>query len=285
MNYSHQFHAGNFADIFKHITLIFCIERLIEKESPIFILDTHCGKSKYDLFEDASIITKEADFGIKKFLSEINYENSILNNYINILIKINKFSEKKDLTKIKYYCGSGYIISKMLRKQDRLALCELKKDEYKMLRKNIFGGNNIFFYNQNGFDLIKSNLPPKEKRGLIFIDPAFEKNSATISNDYNQIINSLQEAYKRFEHGTYIIWYPIIDKEEQILNLNIFYENILNLKFKDITRIIFSSKDKYNQENKMSKCGIIAINLPFTVEDKLKIVFSSENLSIEKINK
>ena len=100
MNYNHHYHAGNFADVFKHLALIFCLERLCQKDTPFFALDTHCGKGKYDLQDEPAIKTGEALEGIHKFLKSQNLSNYLLDDYMKILSKINN-SELKFFRNIK----------------------------------------------------------------------------------------------------------------------------------------------------------------------------------------
>lgn len=274
MNYRHSFHAGNFADIIKHLTLIFCLERLCQKETPFFALDTHSATGKYDLQNEDAIKTKEALGGIYKFLKTQDLQNKNLENYLKILAKINKIEKVCNGHDITIYPGSPYIIKYFLRQQDRANFAEIQKEEFLLLKKNLAGNKNITFFNQDGFQLIKSKLPPLEKRGLILIDPAFEKNSDLISKDYERIIEALQDAQKRFAHAIYLVWYPIINKEGEQNVLQDFYLNIKNLKFKEIAHIIF--KNDEDHALKMNSCGLFVINPTFELEEKLRDVFGDK---------
>lgn len=290
MNYRHLYHAGNFADIFKHVALIFCLEKLQEKEAPFFVLDTHAGAGKYDLSSEEATKTGEAADGVQTFLKTRNFEDLNLLNYIKILAKINffqtdyknKLANYKNFTEIKFYPGSPYIIQYFLRPQDHAIFAEIKKEEFVKLKRNFAGSKKFHSLNVDGFSLLKSKLPPLEKRGLILIDPAFEKGENLISIDYEKTVSSLKDAYKRFAHGIYLVWHPIINKEGEKEILQKFYHEMADLKFNKISHITFFD-DKRDASYKMHTCGLFAINAPWGFDEKLKAVFDKK-IQIKTIN-
>ncbi len=288
MNYRHLYHAGNFADLIKHFALIFCLESLIKKESPFFVLDTHAGAGKYNLEHPESLRTAEADLGVKNFLATIDnryFKDENFTSFLKILSKINltnplNLAKERNLT---FYPGSPYIIKYFLRHQDRAIFAEIQNDEFIKLKKNFSGNKKITTLNCNGFELLKSKLPPLEKRGLILIDPAFEKDR-NFNDDYTQIITYLKEAKKRFQTGIYIIWHPIIDKIIDQENLTNFYQKIAILGFDNILKLAFGIdvKKTPDSNNKMNKCGLLIINAPWQIESKLNSVL--EKLAIKLIS-
>ncbi len=278
MNYKHIYHAGNFADVFKHLTLIFCLEKLRQKDSAFLIIDTHAGIAKYDLQTQEALKTNEAFMGIKNFLQNCDSQDFLVKEYLSILFRINSGADIK--TNLKFYPGSPYIIKYFLRDIDRAIFAEINKIEYQQLRKNIIGAKNTEYLNENGFDLLRSKLPPIERRGLILIDPAFEKNHDQISKDYNNIIQSLTDAAKRFAHGVYLVWHPIINKENEQKILQEFYQKMSSLKFNKMIHLILI--DQKNENSKMNACGLFIINAPWGIEEKLKSIFSN-NLQINHI--
>jgi 23S rRNA (adenine2030-N6)-methyltransferase len=290
MNYRHLYHAGNFADLIKHLALIFCLESLSKKESPFFVLDTHAGAGKYNLEDPQSLKTGEADFGVKNLLRKIDdsyFRDENFSNYLKILCKINLTNpaaliKERDLT---FYPGSPYIIKYFLRDSDKAIFAEKQNDEFIKLKKNFSGNKKITTLNENGFELLKSKLPPLEKRGLILIDPAFEKDR-NYEDDYSQIIAYLKEAKKRFQTGIYIIWHPIIDKVAGKIagqnNLADFYEKISALKFDNILKLSFKLDIKSpNLDDKMNKCGLVIINAPWQLENKVNSALTK--LSIKSL--
>lgn len=267
MNYRHIYHAGNFADIFKHIILEICLEKFHEKTSPFFVLDTHAGIGKYDLADEKSLKTFEAEGGIKKVFTVENFSYFLPQSYLKILAKINCCEVAELPEKLKIYAGSPIITKYFLRPQDHAIFAELNHEDFFQLKRNFAGNKKATTLNENGFHLLKSKLPPLEKRGLILIDPAFEKDQKKISDDYVLIIENLAEACKRFAHGTYIIWHPIIHGEEKFLEK--FYQEISTLKFQKIIHAVF---DIGKSEEKMTSCGAFIINAPWQLEERLNFI-------------
>jgi 23S rRNA (adenine2030-N6)-methyltransferase len=273
MNYHHIYHAGNFADVFKHIILTLCLEKLHEKPAPFFVLDTHAGIGKYDLEDEKSLATLESLDGIKKILAGKNFSNILPERFLKILAKIN-YCEVNELPRqLKFYAGSPALIRDYLRSQDRAIFAELNREDFSQLRKNFAGSSKFSLLKEDGFSLIKSKLPPQgknpEKRGLIMIDPAFEKDQKKISDDYQKIIVALQEAYKRFACGTYLVWYPIIKNDGEILSQ--FCQQMAQLKFSKILQITFDVGAAL-EETKMQACGMFIFNAPWQLDQKLKII-------------
>ncbi|MDX2082964.1 MAG: 23S rRNA (adenine(2030)-N(6))-methyltransferase RlmJ [Rickettsiales bacterium] len=269
MNYHHIYHAGNFADIFKHIILTICLEKFHEKPTPFFALDTHGGIGKYDLSDEKSQKTCEAFLGIKKILQQENFKDFLPARYLKILAKINN-CEIADLpSKLRFYAGSPTLIKDYLRSQDRAIFAELNREDFAKLRANFAGNKKFSILNCDGFELLKSKLPPLEKRGIIIIDPAFEKDQKIISDDYEKIIFGLKEAYKRFAHGVYLVWFPIIKSDKEVLEK--FYYEISQLKFEKVLHAVFDVGAE-KEDKKMSACGMFVFNAPWQLEEKLKII-------------
>jgi 23S rRNA (adenine2030-N6)-methyltransferase len=262
MNYHHIYHAGNFADIFKHVILVLCLEKLHEKPTSFFAIDTHAGLGKYDLADEKSLRTSE-------FIGHENFkkiQRFLPERYLKILAKINRCEIYELSEKMKIYAGSPAIIRDYLRKEDHAIFAELNRDDFSQLRRNFAGSDKFSFVNSDGFALLKSKLPPLEKRGIILIDPAFEKDQSKVSTDYEKIISSLEEGYKRFAHGIYLIWHPIIESDEATLNK--FYGKISQLKFEKKIHATFDIGAK-TEDTKMHSCGMFIFNAPWQLEEKL----------------
>jgi 23S rRNA (adenine2030-N6)-methyltransferase len=266
MNYHHIYHAGNFADVFKHVILTLCLEKMHEKPASFFALDTHAGIGKYDLFDEKSLKTFEADEGIKKLLAQKNFAAFLPTRYLHILAKINRCEIAELPEKLKIYAGSPVLIKDYLRRDDSAIFNELNREDFYQLRKSFAGSDRFSLFNLDGFSLLKSKLPPLEKRGLIVIDPAFEKDQNKISDDYQKIVENLEESYKRFAHGTYLVWYPIIKTDGEILAK--FHKAMGNLKFEKILHATFDIGQK-EDETKMHACGMFIFNAPWQLDEKL----------------
>ena len=273
MNYRHIFHSGNFADVFKHLILCLCLEKLQKKETPFFVIDTHSGTGKYDLTSELANKTSEYKDGILKILSVYNI-NPLFREYINLIKKINQFNKEDG---IKYYAGSPHVIKNYLRPQDKAILCELHPQDFLILKRNFAGNKQITTLNQDGYSLLKSHLPHLIKRGLVLIDPPFEKENGR-EDDFLQIIKYLSEAYKRFATGTYLIWYPIVD-EKSVSN---FWQKIKNLGIKKIllAEIIIDN----NIKDGFKGCGMIIINPPYQLDEELSLSLPLILNYLEKVN-
>ncbi len=266
MNYHHIYHAGNFADVFKHIILCLCLEKFHEKSAPFFALDTHAGIGKYDINDERATKTGEALEGINKILSQRNFKDLLPERYLKILAKVNRVEIDELPQKLKFYSGSPIIIADYLRREDRAIFSELNREDFFQLKRNFAGNPKFFLIKDDGFQLLKSKLPPLEKRGLVIIDPAFEKDQSKISADYGKIIEGLIDANKRFAHGVYLVWYPIIKSDKEILGK--FYSKIAELKFPKVLHLTFDVGAVAN-ETKMHACGMFIINAPWQLEEKL----------------
>ncbi len=272
MNYHHIYHAGNFADIFKHVILTLCLEKLHEKPTAFFALDTHAGIGKYNLTDEKSLKTSEAESGIKKIIKYQNFRQILPERYLKILAKINHCEIEELTQKLKIYAGSPVIIKDYLRSEDKAIFAELNREDCLTLKRAFAGNKKFSILNEDGFHLLKSKLPPLEKRGIIIIDPAFEKNQDKISADYNKIITYLQFAQKRFSNAIYLIWYPIINKDLEQKILSEFYQNINSLSFEKKMHVTFDIGKNTENEEKMTACGMFIFNAPWQLDEKLKVI-------------
>lgn len=248
MNYRHIYHAGNFADVFKHWVLTLLMDKLVEKNTPFFALDTHAGLGWYNLDDKSAQKTQESSTGIKAFL------NNTPNDYFQSYLKIVK--ESMQLQQL--YPGSSAIIQHYLRDEDRLWCAELHPEDYLVLQHNFAGDRRIRTLNQSGYQQMRALLPPQQGRGLVFIDPPFEEKT-----EHKKIVESLQAALLRFAHGMYAIWYPIKD----IRATKWFYLQLKKMRISKAMYIEFHSNNI--ALGGLQSCGMICINPPWQLEEKL----------------
>lgn len=205
MNYRHAYHAGNFADVLKHVVMIAIIQSMQRKDTAFCYLDTHAGMGYYDLQSEPTQKTKEYLGGIEKIISA-EHPPALIKTYLNCIHDINNQLSHANYASLKYYPGSPLIANHLLRPQDRLIACELQPEQYGLLREAFIGNRQAAIHHTDGFLGLKAFLPPKEKRGLILIDPPFEN-----PDEFTQLARHLPHALKRFESGVFAIWYPIKD--------------------------------------------------------------------------
>jgi len=253
MNYRHIYHAGNFADVLKHYILSLVMQKMHEKEAPFCAIDTHAGIGLYDLSTQEVGKTLEYQGGIQKIFDRPSVEASF-EAYLKIVAGYNLGQ-----TQLTYYPGSPCILKAFLRKQDRLRLSELHPEDYETLRQLFKHNSQVEVFHQNGYVSLKSLLPPPERRGVILIDPPFEKR-----DEFNHLLKGIQEAYKRFATGIYLIWYPLKDKT----SIQKFYADIKALYIPKILCVEFYTNE-IEASLKLSGCGLIIINPPWQIDKVL----------------
>ena len=202
LSYRHSYHAGNHADVLKHIVLTLCINSLKEKEKPFLYLDTHSGAGRYLLQSEHAEKTGEYLSGINLIWQQ-SETPELLNTYLSVLKRYNPFDN------LKYYLGSPLIAKQLLREQDKINLTELHPTDYPLLRQEFSKDKRARVLREDGFSQLKSKLPPESRRGIVLIDPSYE-----IKDDYQKIPKALLEAYKRFATGIYLIWYPVVSRTQ-----------------------------------------------------------------------
>lgn len=203
LSYRHAFHAGNFADVHKHIVLSLLVQSLLHKDSPFCYLDTHAGAGRYDLRSAEAQKNAEHQLGIIR-LWQRSDTPAILHPYLAAVQAINRHENQ---TVPRYYPGSPRIVRHFLRAQDRMVLTELHPADIQLLQQEFAGDAQVAIHHHDGYQGIKAFLPPKERRGLVLIDPAYERRDETA-----HMIAGLITAAKRWAHGLLAAWFPITNR-------------------------------------------------------------------------
>ncbi len=198
MNYRHAYHAGNFADVFKHMVLMLLIEHLRTKDKPFTVIDTHAGIGIYDLTDEAAQKTLEYQDGIMR-LMEAPSLSPVLARFKALVADIAGGDGKLPL-----YPGSPRIARSLLRAGDRLQLVELHPEDVETLRAGFARDRQTVIHHMDAYTALKALLPPTPRRGLVLIDPPFEK-----TDEFDRLVDGLREAYRRWATGIYAIWYPL----------------------------------------------------------------------------
>ena len=255
LSYRHSYHAGNHADVLKHIVLTLCINSLKEKEKPFLYLDTHSGAGRYLLQSEHAEKTGEYLSGINLIWQQ-SETPELLNTYLSVLKRYNPFDN------LKYYLGSPLIAKQLLREQDKINLTELHPTDYPLLRQEFSKDKRARVLREDGFSQLKSKLPPESRRGIVLIDPSYE-----IKDDYQKIPKALLEAYKRFATGIYLIWYPVVSRTQTQKMI----DEIVNLGIKKISQFEFAIKPDNNQKG-MTASGMIVINPPWKLQQQMQTI-------------
>jgi len=198
MNYRHAFHAGNHADVFKHVVLLALLDALKRKATPFVVLDTHAGRGRYALRDLSARRTGESDEGVARVLGAKTDA-----------IAIKRYQDAVRLCNpdggLRIYPGSPMLTAMTLRDDDRLLCCETQPDEARALAALFARDRRVHVQTGDGYAVIKAQLPPKPRRGLVFIDPPYETQEA----EFGAVLAALKEGLERWPQGVFAVWFPI----------------------------------------------------------------------------
>ncbi|KAE9531029.1 23S rRNA (adenine(2030)-N(6))-methyltransferase RlmJ [Testudinibacter aquarius] len=255
LSYRHSFHAGNHADVLKHIVLLRIIRALQQKEKGFFYLDTHAGVGRYSLNTYEAEKTAEYQEGVARFWQRDDLPPEVAD-YLAQVKKVNYG------TQLKHYPGSPLIAANLLRAQDRALFTELHPSDFPLLRNNFKQYENVTTKRDNGYQQLKAALPPKERRGLVLIDPPYE-----LKEDYDLVVQAIEEGYKRFATGTYAIWYPVVLRQ----HVKRIVRGLEQTGIRKILQIELALRPDSDQRG-MTASGMIVINPPWTLEAEMQAV-------------
>ena len=259
MNYRHAFHAGNFADVVKHVILTRIVEYLKQKDKAFRVIDTHAGIGIYNLDSGEAARTGEWQDGIAKIIDAKLPAPvaALLAPWLNAVRSVNSD------TALRKYPGSPKLTRMLLRKQDRLSAIELHPEDAKLLSRQFEGDYQVRVIELDGWLALGAHLPPKEKRGLVLVDPPFEE-----SSEFERIVKGLRAAFERWPNGIYALWYPLKDRKSVQAFLK-------DLKETGIPKIL--NTELYirgpSPAPRLEGSGMIIVNPPYTLVDELKLIF------------
>lgn len=196
MNYRHIYHAGNFADIAKHVGLLYCLDALKRKPAPFFAMDTHAGRGFYDMQAAEAQKSGEAERGIQRLI-ENALSSEVLAEYFGAI-------RGRRGKRLAQYPGSPALIADSLRSVDRALFVELMPAEARACEREIISVGRVRTEIGDGYAALKAFLPPDERRGLVLIDPPYES-----VDELKAMLSAFTEAYRRWPNGIYLMWYPI----------------------------------------------------------------------------
>lgn len=261
MNYRHAFHAGNHADVLKHVALLAICDAMTAKPAPMFALDTHAGRGLYALDSNSALRTGEAEGGIGRLLAEAPKHPAIAR-YLGAVRACRSAHGAAS------YPGSPWLLAHALRADDRIAACELQPEEAGQLRANFAGDDRVAAHARDGYAAIKALLPPKigttrYNRGLVLIDPPFEAQL----EEFDAAIGAMREGLTRWPQGTFALWYPIKLRR----SLQPFYRRAAALPAKSafVAELLVRTDDS---PLRMNGSGLLLLNPPWQLDDTLRAV-------------
>ncbi|TPP10617.1 23S rRNA (adenine(2030)-N(6))-methyltransferase RlmJ [Rhizobium glycinendophyticum] len=262
MNYRHIYHAGNFADVLKHLVLSRLIVYLQQKDKAFRVLDTHAGIGLYDLSCEEAQKTGEWLEGIGKVIdAEMPAKVAeIMAPYLDAVKALNPGRDAGG--PLQRYPGSPKLARDLFRPQDRLSAMELHPEDSRVLARLFEGDFQVRVTELDGWLTLNAHLPPKEKRGIVLVDPPFEK-----EGEYERLVDGLAKAHRRFANGVYCLWYPI----KKGAPIKEFHEALQALEIPKMLCAELHVKSDRDQTG-LSGTGLVIVNPPFTLKDEMHLV-------------
>ena len=253
MNYRHAFHAGNFADVFKHAVLLALLDALTAKDKPLCYLDTHAGDGLYALDETHAEKTGEWRDGIGRVFAAKEPPQP-LQRYLQAIRSFNPDGA------LRVYPGSPALAAHALRKNDRLVLCETQDKEAVALREHFRADKRGHVHQRDGYAAMKALLPPAERRGLVLVDPPFEAQA----EEFRVIETALQAAHARWPTGVYAVWYPV----KRRATIMPFQRWLGAREWRDVVlaELLVQADDS---PLRLNGCGMVIINAPWQFDATL----------------
>jgi 23S rRNA (adenine2030-N6)-methyltransferase len=258
MNYRHAFHAGNFADVFKHAALVRILVHLRAKPAPFRVIDTHSGAGRYDLDQSNTARGGEWREGIARLFAAApsQFVTALLAPYRDAVASLNPCAA------LTAYPGSPVLARAFLREQDRLIACELEPKTAATLARNLKGDARCKAITIDGWTAANAFVPPKERRGIVIIDPPFED-----VGDFERLGDAVLTAQRKWASGIYVLWYPLKDrKAADALAHRLRRSRVPKILRTEITL----PRPRY--PGGLSACGLILVNPPWTLEGELRLI-------------
>ena len=256
LSYRHAFHAGNHADVLKHLVLVHLLRYLTQKDKPLWFVDTHAGAAAYAL--DEGYATKNAEYasGVGRLWARADLPPPLAE-YVE---QVRAFNPDGTLRR---YPGSPQLAMQLLRRQDRLRLYELHSTESRALQQYFRGdAPRVIVQAGDGFAGLQAQLPPPSRRALVLDDPSYED-----KGDYRQVLAALRDAHKRFAAGVYALWYPQVQRRES----RQFPEQLKQLQPKDWLHVTLTVKKPVASGFGLHGSGMFVLNPPWLLPRALDL--------------
>jgi len=256
LSYRHAFHAGNHADVLKHVVLVQLLRYLTQKDKPLWFVDTHAGAAAYSLDEGYATKNAEHASGIVRLWGREDLPQPVAE-YLEQVRALNPDAA------LRRYPGSPQLALQLLRQQDRLRLFELHSTESELLQQYFRGDSpRVIVQAGDGFAGLQSVLPPPSRRALVLIDPSYED-----KGDYRRVLSALRDAQKRFRAGVYAVWYPQVQRRES----RQLPELLKQLQHKDWLHVTLTVKQAEASGFGLHGSGMFILNPPWLLPDALKL--------------
>jgi len=262
VNYRHIYHAGNFADVAKHVGLVYCLEALRRKDGAFFVLDSHGGRGFYDLQSPEAHKSGEAERGVQRLIADA-FDDAALSGYFAAI----GARRGKHLVR---YPGSPALIAGGLRTQDRALFVELMPAEARAAEREIESPGRVRTEIADGYAALKAYLPPDERRGLVLIDPPYES-----LDELKLMLRAFADAYRRWPTGVFLLWYPIRGSTQR---------SLVHARFEAlrIPKMLFADLAIHPDDAGLGLAGsgLMLVNPPFGAEEHLREAYTAIHASL-----
>ena len=262
MNYRHAYHAGNFADVIKHVLLSRVLTYMTLKPQPFRVIDTHAGAGIYDLTGLEANKTGEWRDGIGRLI-DADMPSPIaelLAPYLNAVAAVNGDTTLERVGPLSFYPGSPLIARQLMRPGDRLVANELHPEDWRALKTVLKRDDNTTVLQLDAWVAIKAQLPPPERRGLILIDPPFEQ-----PDEFERLAQALGDGLRRFSNGVYLIWYPVKNRDAA----EHFVGTVAMSGWPKMLDVRLKISEPFAGLG-LTETGVLALNAPYTLRAELE---------------
>jgi 23S rRNA (adenine2030-N6)-methyltransferase len=266
LSYRHLFHAGNFADVFKHVLLTRLLIAVASKVNPFCYLDTHAGTGRYDLTHAWARKAREYENGIGRIWRATD-SPALLQPYLDAVRALNPDGV------LKIYPGSPLIARRFMRPADRMVLVELNKSDHAGLGSVFAREKRVAVRLMDAYDALKAYLPPPERRGLVLIDSSFDR-----AHEFHRLVVALKEAHARWSTGMYAVWYPIMEARA----MSDFHAQVARSGIRKVIRLELMVRTR-DGSTFIPGCGMLVVNPPWHFEDEAKSILPwlAEKLALD----
>jgi 23S rRNA (adenine2030-N6)-methyltransferase len=255
LSYRHLFHAGNFADVFKHALLARLLMALSAKEKPYLYLDTHAGIAHYDLRHPWAQKAREYENGIGR-LWKAPAPPPLLEHYLDIVRALNPDG------KLRFYPGSPLVAKRFQRPGDRMVLVELNPTDHEALRTAFAHEKRVAVELLDGYQSLRAYLPPAERRGLVLIDSPFDR-----SREFDRLLKAMKEAHARWPTGVYAIWYPLMEPA----TIRDFCDRVERSGIRKVLRLELVVRER-DESRIIPGCGMLVVNPPWHFDSEARSI-------------
>jgi 23S rRNA (adenine2030-N6)-methyltransferase len=251
LSYRHGFHAGNFADVLKHVVLVHALRHATRKPKPLYVLDTHAGAGVYDLGSAEAEKTGEHRAGIGRLLQAAPPWPEFVGPYLELVRAANPEGA------LRAYPGSPALARALLRAGDRLELNELHPTDHATLAQRFARGKRVRVTREDGLVALVARMPPPERRGVVLIDPSYE-----IKTEHAKVVRALAAAHRRFATGVYLLWYPVIERDRADGLLASLRATGIRAQYRLELGLAADALGRG-----MTGCGLVVVNPPWTLPE------------------